>query len=164
MLDRSEFEGFDTPNAADALDALRRDERAIEGLPVRLVIALVVGVASLSVMLNMVSGIQGLAVTELDARPTPEVTTPGAQEVTVAVVGPDGSRVEGATVVVKAGTAGLDGVRTARTGANGTATVRVEPTLGANQADGTLEVDIKPPADGGFVDRRANTRVLVVAE
>ena len=33
-------------------DRFSRDERAIEGLPVRLVIALVVGVASLSVMMN----------------------------------------------------------------------------------------------------------------
>ncbi|MEF8777657.1 MAG: carboxypeptidase regulatory-like domain-containing protein, partial [Natronomonas sp.] len=37
------------------------DTRGIEGLPVRLVIALVVGVASLSVMMNMISGISGLA-------------------------------------------------------------------------------------------------------
>ena len=33
------------------------DTRGIEGLPVRLVIALVVGVASLSVMMNMISGL-----------------------------------------------------------------------------------------------------------
>ncbi len=32
----------------------RSDDRAIEGLPIRLVIALVVGVASLSVMMNMI--------------------------------------------------------------------------------------------------------------
>jgi hypothetical protein len=35
------------------IGAFGRDRRAIEGLPIRLVIALVVGVASLSVMLNM---------------------------------------------------------------------------------------------------------------
>nr|WP_049947866.1 hypothetical protein [Candidatus Halobonum tyrrellensis] len=136
----------------------------MEGLPVRLVIALVVGVASLSVMLNMVSGIGGLAVTELDARPTPEVTTPGAQELTVAAVGPDGAPVADATVVVKGGTASLDGVATARTGDDGTATLSVAPELGANQAEGTLEISIKPPAGGEYVDRRGNTRVLVVAE
>ena len=33
--------------------SFRTDRRAIEGLPVRLVIALVVGVASLSVMMGM---------------------------------------------------------------------------------------------------------------
>ena len=46
-------------------ERFRDDERAIEGLPVRLVIALVVGVASLSVMMSMLSGISGLAVTEI---------------------------------------------------------------------------------------------------
>ncbi|MFB9825759.1 Ig-like domain-containing protein [Halobaculum roseum] len=143
---------------------LRRDDRAIEGLPVRLVIALVVGVASLSVMLNMVSGVEGLAVSELDVRPAPEVTTPGEQELALTVVDPDGRPVAGATVVVAGDTARLDGVATGRTGANGTATVTVAPTLGPNREQGTLSVSIKPPAGGQYVDRRGNTRVLVVAE
>ena len=147
-----------------AFDRLRTDTRAIEGLPVRLVVALVVGVASLSVMMNMISGIQGLAVTELDARPTPEVTTPGEQDLAIAVVGADGSPVADATVVVKAGSARLDGVAHARTGANGTATVTVAPELRPNQRDGTLTVEIKPPAGSGFVDRRENTKVLVIRE
>ncbi|QZP39121.1 Ig-like domain-containing protein [Halobaculum magnesiiphilum] len=143
---------------------LRRDNRAIEGLPVRLVIALVVGVASLSVMLNMVSGVEGLAVSELDVRPSPEVTTPGEQELALTVVDPDGRPVAGATVVVAGDTARLDGVATGRTGANGTATVTVAPTLGPNREQGTLSVSIKPPAGGQYADRRGNTRVLVVAE
>lgn len=148
----------------DGLRRLARDERAIEGLPVRLVIALVVGVACLSVMLNMVSGIQGLTVAELDARPDPEVTTPGEQELTIAVVDPDGHAVSDATVVVSGGTADLDGVATGRTGDDGTVTVTVAPSLGPNQAEGTLEIAIKPPAGGSFSDHRGNTRVLVVAE
>ena len=146
------------------LTELRRDDRAIEGLPVRLVIALVVGVASLSVMLNMISGVQGLAVAELDARPTPEVTTPGEQDLSVTVVDPDGRPVAGATVIVAGDTARLDGVATAQTGSNGTATVAVAPTLGPNREQGTLSISIKPPAGGQYADRRGNTRVLVVAE
>lgn len=143
---------------------LRRDDRAIEGLPVRLVIALVVGVASLSVMLEMVSGVGGLAVSELDVRPEPEVTTPGDQQLRLTVVDADGRPVAGATVVVAGETATIDGVATARTNENGTATVTVAPTLGPNREQGTLTVSIKPPATGGYVDRRGNTRVLVVAE
>ncbi|WP_101295425.1 DUF7382 domain-containing protein [Halegenticoccus soli] len=145
-------------------DALRRDERAIEGLPVRLVIALVVGVASLSVMMNMISGLQGLSVTEFDARPEPDVVTPGAQTLDVTVVGTNGDRVAGATVVVKSGTARIDGVETAKTGADGTATVSVAPSLGPNQEDGTLVIDVKPPAGSQYADRRGNTEVLVVRE
>lgn len=145
-------------------DAFRADTRGIEGLPIRLVIALVVGVASLSVMLNMLSGIQGLATTELDAQPSPDVVTPGERELTLTVVGTDGAPVADATVVVKSGSARIDGVATATTGSDGTATVTVSPTLRANQAEGTLRLSIKPPAGGSYRDRRGNTKVLVVRE
>jgi len=146
------------------LDRFRRDERAIEGLPIRLVIALVVGVASLSVMMSMISGIQGLAVTELDAEPTPEVTTPGEQTVEIAVVDPDGGPVADATVIVRAGSARLDGVATATTNETGVAAVAVAPELGPNQVDGTLTVGIKPPASSDYADERGNTEILVVRE
>lgn len=145
-------------------EAFRADTRAIEGLPIRLVIALVVGVASLSVMLNMLTGIQGLATTELDARPTPDVVTPGERELTVTVVGADGSPVADATVVVKSGSAEIGGVATATTDSDGDATVAVAPTLRANQAEGTLRVTIKPPAGGNYRDRRGNAKILVVRE
>lgn len=140
----------------------RRDERGIEGLPIRLVVALVVGVASLSVMMQMLSGISGLAVTEVDARPTPEVTAPGNQTVTVQVVGPEGDTVSNATVVARSGSARLDGLATARTDANGVATMTLAPRLGPNQVEGTVELDVKPPAGSEYVDRRENTALLVV--
>lgn len=138
------------------------DERAIEGLPVRLVIAFVVGVAALSVMLNMVSGVDTLSVSELDASPDPDVVTPGEQSIDVTAVDADGNPVEGATVVVKSGTADVDGVATATTGADGVATVHLDPDLGPNQDDGTLEIAVKPPAGSEYVDRRENTNILVV--
>lgn len=140
------------------------DDRAIEGLPIRLVVALVVGVATMSVMLNMLSGVQGLAVTELDVKPSPDVVTPGEREISLVVVDSDGDSVEGATVVVKGGTADLDGIVNERTGADGSATVTISPSLRPNQEDGTVVIDVKPPARSQFVDRRANTRILVVAE
>ncbi|WP_267643113.1 DUF7382 domain-containing protein [Haloarchaeobius amylolyticus] len=146
------------------LDRLRDDTRAIEGLPVRLVIALVVGVASLSVMMNMISGIGALTVTEVDAQPDPDVVTPGEQSVTITVVDTDGDPVAGATVVVKGETAKLDGIRTAKTGSEGQATLDIAPTLGPNQAEGTLEIDIKPPAGSEYADQRANTVILVIEE
>jgi hypothetical protein len=154
--------GSDGVDPTAPLDRFRSDERAIEGLPIRLVIALVVGVASLSVMMNMLSGISGLAVSELDAQPSPEVISPGSTDLNVTVVGADGEPVEGATVVVKSGSARLDGVSTATTGADGNATVTVDPTLGENQDEGTLVVDVKPPAGGGYTDKRGNAKVLVV--
>ena len=145
------------------LERFRRDERAIEGLPIRLVIALVVGVASLSVMMNTLSGINAIGVSEVDVRPEPEVVEPGSRTVDVTVVDPDGAPVSNATVVAKRGTARLDGVATATTGPDGTASLSLAPRLGPNQDEGTIELDVKPPAGGQYVDRRANTAVLVVA-
>jgi hypothetical protein len=142
----------------------REDERAIEGLPVRLVVALVVGVASLSVMMGMLSNISGLAVTELDVRPQPEVVAPGDHAVEVTVVDPDGQGVAGATVVARGGSARLDGVGTATTDENGTAELRLSPELASNQRDGTVELGIKPPAGSEYADRRENTALLVVEE
>jgi hypothetical protein len=144
------------------LDAFRADTRGIEGLPIRLVIALVIGVASMSVMMNMLTGIQGLSTTELDVRPEPEVVEPGEQSLSLTVVGADGSSVADATVLVKSGSAGLDGVSTATTGDDGSVSVTVAPTLRANQDEGTLLVEVKPPAGSGYVDRRGNAKVLVV--
>jgi hypothetical protein len=156
---------FDTAQTladALALDQFADDDRGIEGLPVRLVIAFVVGVATLSVMLSMVNGVNTMAVSELDAKPAPDVVQPGEQAVAVTAVDADGNPVSGATVVVKAGTADLDGVATATTGEDGTATLRINPDLGPNQADGTLRISLKPPAGSEYVDRRENTRILVV--
>jgi hypothetical protein len=143
-------------------DAFRADRRAIEGLPIRLVIALVIGVASLSVMMNMLTGIQGLSTTELDVRPEPEVVEPGDRSIELTVVGADGTAVADATVLIKSGSADLDGVRTATTGENGVATVSATPALRPNQDEGTLLIEVKPPAGSGYVDRRGNTKVLVV--
>ncbi len=115
-------------------------------------------------MMGMIGDIDGLAATELDAQPQPEVTTPGEQSLDVAVVDPDGSRVADATVIVRSGSAQIDGVATGTTDSDGTATIDVDPKLGPNQPDGTLTVEVKPPAEGDYVDERGNTEVLVVAE
>lgn len=141
-----------------------RDTRAVEGLPVRLVIAFVVGVATLSVMLNMVSGVETLAVQELNVRPEPDVVTPGEQTLTLAAVDADGAAVSGATLVVTSETARIDGPVVVETNESGSATVTLSPTLAANQADGTLSIRVKPPAGSNYADRRENTAILVVAE
>jgi hypothetical protein len=143
--------------------SLRRDERAIEGLPIRLVIALVVGVASLSVMMNTISGLGSLGVSELDVRPQPEVVEPGPADVTVSVVDPEGEPVANATVIAKSGSARLPGITTAETGYNGTATLSIAPQLGPNQAEGAVEFEVKPPG-GEYTDRRKNTGLLVIAD
>ena len=144
-------------------EELWRDDRAIEGLPIRLVIALVVGVASLSVMMNTISGLDAMTVTELDVAPEPEVIEEGETDLSLSVVDPNGQPVANATVVVSSGTATLKGVETDETGTDGSVTVGIDPSLGPNQDEGTVEIGIKPPASGGYTDRRSNTDVLVVS-
>ena len=142
--------------------SLWRDERAIEGLPIRLVIALVVGVACLGVMMSTISGLGTLQVTEVDVEPAPEVTNPGSGAVTVTVVDSKGSAVSGATVVAKSGTATLSQVATGETGAAGNTTLSLSPSLGANQQEGTVVFEVKPPASSSYQDSRSNTNLLVV--
>lgn len=115
-------------------------------------------------MLSMVEGIGTLATTELDARPSPEVTTPGEQTIVIEAVDNAGDPVAGATVVVSSDTARLDQPATAQTDEDGTVRLSLDPTLPSNRAEGVLEIRIKPPAAGEYVDRRDNTRILVVAE
>ncbi len=143
--------------------SLWRDERAIEGLPIRLVIALVVGVACLGVMMSMISSLGTLQVSEVDVEPDPEVTGPGHIDVTVTVVDPKGSPVADATVVAKSGTATLDSVATASTGDNGNAELSLSPSLGPNQQEGTVTFSVKPPSGGSYRDQQSNTELLVVA-
>ncbi len=143
------------------LDTLHRDERAIEGLPIRLVIALVVGVASLSVMMSTISGLGSLGVDEVDVRPADRVIEPGDKDLLVTVVDSKGNPVANATVIAKSGTARLSSIETGRTSSSGRARLEISPSLGPNQVEGTVELDVKPPA-GDYADRRQNTEVLVV--
>lgn len=139
-----------------------RDERAIEGLPIRLVIALVVGVAALGVMMSIIGGLGSLNTTELDTEPDPDIV-PADQETTVnvTVVDPDGNEIEGATVLARGDTASLAQLHRNETGADGVATIDIEPTLGPNQDEGRVELDIRPP-HGDYVDERDNTDILVI--
>lgn len=146
------------------LERLVADERGIEGLPVRLIIAFVVGVAALSVMLNMISGVESFAVAELDVKPEPHVVGPEEQTIELTAIGSEDGPVADATIVVESGTATLDSMAVATTGTGGTANVTIDPSLGPNQAKGTLTIDIEPPSGSNYMDRRENTHITVVAE
>jgi len=145
-----------------SLKDMWRDERAIEGLPIRLVIALVVGVASLAVMMNVIGGADTLGVTELDTEPEPEIITDGeTTTVNVTVTDPDGGSVANATVIAQSDSAQLDSIETAETGYNGMATLELDPELDPNQDQGIVTLDIRPPG-GDYTDDRENTNILVL--
>lgn len=137
------------------------DNRAIEGLPIRLVIALVVGVASLAVMMNVITGLDTFGSEELSTQPEPEIIQEGQTDITIQVTDPDGQPMSNATVIAKSGTAQLDSMSYAETGAGGNVTLSVDPELRPNQKEGTIELDIRPPA-GDYTDDQENTGILVI--
>lgn len=146
-----------------SLCTLWSDERAIEGLPIRLVIALVVGVASLGVMMNVIAGLDTFESTELDTQPEPEIIQPQPTDVDVTVVDSDGQTIAGATVIARGDTAQLAEIATAETDSTGVATLSLDPSLGPNQETGTISLDIRPP-DGEYTDERENTDILVIED
>ncbi|WP_248515089.1 carboxypeptidase-like regulatory domain-containing protein [Salinarchaeum laminariae] len=147
--------------------AIFDDERAIEGLPIRLVIALLVGVAALSVMMTMIDDVGGVGKTELDAEPEPDtidVSEDAKRDVTITVVDQNGETVSGATVVLQGSSARLsDGTQHAESGSDGTATFDgITPELEDNQDQGTLEISLQHP-DSQFKDDRENAEILVLS-
>lgn len=140
---------------------LWKDERAIEGLPIRLVIALVIGVACLGVMLNVVGGFDSLNTTELDTQPEPDIIEPGEHTINVTVVDPDGEGIEAATVIARGDTAELESMERAETDADGVVQLELETSLRPNQDEGRISLDIRPP-HGDYVDEQENTGILVI--
>lgn len=149
--------------------SFRTDERGIEGLPIRLVIALVVGVAALGIMMNMLGGIGTPGKTEVRVQysdgavvETSELPKSGY---TIKVVGEDGQPVEGARVIVSGGTAQLNSPITpdTQTSADGTIDVDLNGvSLRADQTQGTLKVEVIPPSNSNWADDQSNTEIRIV--
>lgn len=158
--------------------SLLQDERAIEGLPIRLVIALVVGVAALAIMMSLLDGVGSVGQTEVDVEIatdseviyTADVNS-GEVEVTMDVVSEDGEPVEDGRVMVQAGSAQLDTPQTAELNGDNTVTFTFDNTDGsdgndvelrADQNQGTLEVEIFPPSDSDYTDSLRNSEIIVI--
>ncbi|MFP8957356.1 carboxypeptidase regulatory-like domain-containing protein [Natrialbaceae archaeon A-CW3] len=139
------------------------DERAIEGLPIRLIIALVVGVASLAIMMSMLGGIGTLAETEVDVEVDPVTIDAGTTtDVQLTVVGEDGNTVEDATVIVMSDDAWLDAAVKGETDVDGTVTLSLDPELRQGQRTGSLAIDVVPPTNTDYVNEQDNTEIVVI--
>ncbi|WP_084802570.1 hypothetical protein [Halorientalis sp. IM1011] len=143
--------------------SFRGDERAIEGLPIRLVIALVVGVASLAIMMNLLGGIGTVGETEVDI----ETTGDGIESMTdssgndkdatftIQVVDNEGKAIDGESTVI------ISGKNVELVSGTITETVEGETDITiehdqidfrSDQVKGTLEVTVEPPGDGNYKD------------
>jgi len=165
----------DEPDETDAHEgsSFLSDERAIEGLPIRLVIALVVGVAALAIMMSLLEGVGSVGQTEVDVELQDEVIyTDDLEEdsrtIEMEVMSEDGEPVEDGRVMVQAGSAQLDTPQTKELDGNS----RVEFTfddsggdavaLREDQNQGTLEVEIFPPSDSDYTDSLRNSEIIVI--
>jgi len=106
---RTDSDSTDGTNRSQS--SFARDDRAIEGLPIRLVIALVVGVAALAIMLNMLGGIGSVGDTEVtvkiaDADQVIDADATGSDaKVDVYAMDENGNNVSDATIVATADSA-----------------------------------------------------------
>lgn len=158
--------------------SLLQDERAIEGLPIRLVIALVVGVAALAIMMSLLDGVGSVGQTEVDVQITEgevlytEELNDGPQDVTLEVVSEDGEPVDDGRVMIEAGSAQLDTAQTEELDGDNEVTVTFSgPSSGddgntvdlrADQNSGTLEIEIMPPSDSDYTDSLRNSEITVI--
>jgi hypothetical protein len=157
------------------------DERAIEGLPIRLVIALVVGVAALSMMMTILDGVGQVGQTELHYESEDSLTFTAAETVnpTLQIRDEEGNGVTGAEVIISSGTAQLDTPQqfTASGGSGGGsggtpsgAGHEISISISAGNVElrqgqdiGTLEVTIIPPGDSNYADNEANRKIRILA-
>ncbi|WP_083867267.1 DUF7382 domain-containing protein [Natrialba taiwanensis] len=147
------------------------DDRAIEGLPIRLVIALVIGVVSLGIMLQILGGIDTFeGDTEVDVEFEDDVINLGnnddGNDFTISVVDKDGNDVTDTTIIATAGDAQMDGTMVDSTGEDSN---KVKFTfadenlrLPPDQDTGTIEFEIQPPSGTSWADEEPNNELLVV--
>jgi len=155
--------------------SFRGDERAIEGLPIRLVIALVVGVASLAIMMQLLGGIGTIGNTEVnvnyDGSGSSGVvnldytsSSSPSEDIQMNVVTSEGESVNGdTTVVITGGSLEVTNPITA-TLPSGSGSVTISDSnvdWRTDQQKGTLKVELKPPGDGSYVDDKENREILV---
>ncbi|MHC3439437.1 DUF7382 domain-containing protein [Natrialbaceae archaeon A-gly3] len=130
------------------------DDRAIEGLPIRLVIALVVGVAALSVMMSMLGGLDQFDDEELYIEFQGDGVFEEGDDVEVTVVDENGNGVEDATVVATEGTARIEGSGDDVVGTSeddgGVILDDLDTAVPQGQEMGTIEFEIQPPQDSDY--------------
>ncbi len=145
------------------------DERAIEGLPIRLVIAVAVGIAAFSLLLGMLSDVEPAEPTEVtvEAQDSSGLVIENGTDsrLEMAVIDENGVAVPAATVIIKSKTARVQPAIQSQSGSDGEVEVTVssdDVSLLPGQEAGTLEIEIVPPSDSNWVDESSNPDITVI--
>lgn len=156
---------------------IRADERAVEGMPIRLVVAVTVGIAAFSLLVPMADSVERADQAELTAEPDPRQVLvdsgDGPRTVRVDVVTADGAPVGGATLVVSGRSLPVEGGPVpVEADASGVAefTVGTDPmadvtvSFRPRQHRGTLQLRVWPPPDSDYGDSLDNPGLTVRRE
>lgn len=164
------------------LEKLWRNNRGIEGLPIRLVIALVVGVASLAIMTSILGGLPTFETTEVSVEynnSTVKSATDDTGGVQIRAVDDQGQPVQNSTLVISSGSLSVEGdtyvqdldggtqnnmanVSFADSSYGSSGNADVVTDLRQDQNTGELTVEINPPSDGNYEDSKDNDEILLV--
>jgi len=135
------------------------DDRAVEGMPIRLVVAVAVGAAAMALLVPMLEGVEQHDRPTVTVEPARHQIVLGSETavrtVDIGVVTDDGRPIRDATVVLSSGSAPLvDGPHTLGTGPESsevTVSIGESPAADltvafrATQQRGTIEIDVIPP-------------------
>ncbi len=157
------------------------DDRAVEGLPVRLFIALVIGIAVLSVMTGILSGIPTIDRTEVTVEANDgeaavvENVGKTVQSLELGVVTQNGEPVQGTKLVIEGKNVALEGgpqvVPTGPRSSSATVEITddesgadadITTDLRADQDRAKLKVTVEPPSDSDYVDNQVNPDITVI--
>lgn len=148
--------------------SLLDDERAIEGLPIRLVIALVVGVAALGIMMQILTGLTPPPQDqEVDVKfNQPVVSTSNSVEVTI-VDAKSGEPIPEAFLIVQGDTLSIENTYNEQASSDGKVSIQVGssgdvvPDWRTTQDTGEISFTVRPPSDSPYADNRENTKLMV---
>ncbi|MEY7850968.1 hypothetical protein AB7C87_17410 [Natrarchaeobius sp. A-rgal3] len=154
----------------DVTRSFTDDDRAIEGLPIRLVIALIIGVVSLGIMLQILGTIDTFETnSEVDVEFVShdyiEDGSDAPSSFQLRVADEDDNDVPDATVIATGSSARMDGAMVSQTNDDGIATFdfedEVEVPPDADHA--RIEFDIDPPNDSNWENSQPNNELTVVS-
>ena len=144
-------------------------------MPIRLVVAVTVGAASMSLLVPMLDTVEETQHTTITVEPEHRQVVldseTGMQSVTIAVVSTEGDPITDSTVIISERSLPLvDGPQTFETGPDshevtvriGTApTADVPVTFRRTQQRGTIELGVRPPGSGEFTVRSDHPEITV---
>jgi hypothetical protein len=149
------------------------DERGVEGMPIRLVVAVTVGIAAFSLLVPMAERVERTEQTEVTVESQPRQLTvePGnASTARIDVVTTDDQPIAGATLVVSGRSAIIEGGPLVfETGDRHTLTLDIGFSSAADiavafrptQERGTISVQVVPPSNSAYTDDLVNPEITI---